>query len=108
MSLSLPEASSTPVDQLGRAVEILARVNRRLPSAVLRREELIALGGHLTQITLALMTLTDLLCASAYHYDRTQLPRARADATPSDGVPTAAGLLRDCRDGYVTAYAAAQ
>jgi hypothetical protein len=108
VSLSVPVASSEPVDQLGRTVDILHRVNRTLPTTVIDREELIALGGFLTQISGALLALTDLLNSSAHHFDRTQLRRAHPDTTLAERRPTAASLLRDCRDGYLAAYTSAQ
>jgi len=54
------------------------------------REELIALGGLLTQISGALLTLTDLLSAPAHHYDRVQMRRADTEATPTQRQPAAA------------------
>jgi hypothetical protein len=108
VSLSSPDASSEPVDQLSRTVEIIHRVTRSLPTTVIDREELIALGGFLTQISGALLTLTDLLGASAHHFDRTQLRCAHPDTTPAERRPTAASLLRDCRTGYLAAYTSAQ
>jgi hypothetical protein len=65
LSLSMPSISSDAITQLTRIVEIFHLVNRALTTTVLGREELIALGGLLTQISSALLTLTDLLSASA-------------------------------------------
>ncbi|MGH3814611.1 MAG: hypothetical protein ACRDUV_19550 [Pseudonocardiaceae bacterium] len=104
VSLSSPEASSGPVEQLDRAVEILHGVSRALPETVLSPEELIALGGLLTQISGALLTLTELLIAPVHHYDRTRVPDENTDIK----TPTAATLLRDCRNSYIDASAAAR
>lgn len=100
--------SSDPISQLSRAVETFHRVNRTLPSVPLSREELIALGGLLTQISGALMTLTDLLSAPAHRCDRPVLPRANSGATRVVRPPAAPRLLRNCRDGYLAAYAHAR
>jgi hypothetical protein len=108
VSLSSLDASSEPVDQISRAVEIFHRVNRTLPTTVVGREELIALGGFLTQVSGALLTLTDLLSASAHHFDRTPLRRVHAHTTSAQRRPTAASLLRDCRAGYLAACTSAQ
>lgn len=108
VSMSLPVTSSDPVDQLDRVVETFHQVNRTLPKAVLGREELIALGGLLTQINGALLTLTDLLSAPAHHYDRARLLRADTDTTSAQRQPAATSLLRDCRDGYFAAYTSAR
>ena len=96
------------MEQLDRVLETFHHVNRALPKTVLGREELIALGGLLTQISAALLTLTDLLGAPAHHYDRTRLLRADTDATPAERLPAATSLLRDCRDGFLTAYTSAR
>ncbi len=108
VSMSLPVTSSDPVDQLDRVVETFHQVNRVLPKAVLGREELIALGGLLTQINSALLTLTDLLSAPTHHYDRARLLRADTDTTSAQRPPAATSLLRDCRDGYLAAYTSAR
>ncbi len=108
VSMSLSVTSSDPVEQLDRVVETFHQVNRALPKTVLGREELIALGGLLTQISGALLTLTDLLGAPAHHYDRTRLRRADTDTTPATRLPAATSLLRDCRDGFLTAYTSAR
>lgn len=63
VSVSSPVNADDSVDQLDRIVEILHQVNRTLPKTVLGGEELIALGGLITQINGALLTLTDLLSA---------------------------------------------
>ena len=94
VSMSPAVASSDPVEQLDRLVEAFHQVNRALPQTVLGREELIAVGGLLIQITDALLTLTDLLGAPAHHYDRTRLLRAGADVTPAKRLPAATNLLR--------------
>ncbi len=108
VSMSLPVTSSDPVDQLDRVIETFHQINRALPKAVLSREELIALGGLLTQINGALLTLTDLLSVPAHHYDRARLRHADAYATPAQPPPAATSLLRDCRDGYLAAYTSAR
>ena len=108
VSVSLPTTTNDPVDQLDRVVEILHQVNRALPKTVLGREELIALGGLLTQVSSALLTLTDLLSGPTHHYDRAQLRRANTKTTPTKPQPAATSLLRDCRDGYLVAYTSAR
>lgn len=108
VSMSSPVASSDPVDQLDRVIEIFHQVNRALPKVALSREELIALGGLLTQISGALLALTDLLNAPTHHYDRARLLRAEADAILAQRPPAATSLLRDCRNGYLAAYTAAR
>jgi hypothetical protein len=108
VSMSSPLATNDPVDQLDRVVEILHQVNRALPKTVLDREELIALGGLLTQISGALLMFTDLLSAPAHHCDRAQLRRADTEVTPTQQQPAATSLLRDCRDGYLAAYTSAR
>jgi hypothetical protein len=107
VSMSSTVTSSDPVEQLDRVVETFHHVNRTLPKTVLGREELIALGGLLTQISGALLTLTDLLGAPAHHYDRTRMLRAGADS-PAKRLPAATSLLRDCRDGFLAAYTSAR
>src|SRR5918997_2736929 len=97
VSVSLPITTNDPVDQLDHVVEILHQVNQALPKTVLGREELIALGGLLTQISGALLTLTDLLGAPTHHYDRTRLLRADTDTPPDERLGAAPTLLRDCR-----------
>ncbi len=108
VSMSSPLATNDPVDQLDRVIEILHQVNRALPKTVLDREDLIALGGLLTQVSGALLTLTDLLSAPVHHYDRAQLRRVDTEATPTKPQPAATSLLRDCRDGYLVAYTSAR
>ncbi len=108
VSVSSSVSSSDPVDQLDRVVDAFHQVNRALPKKVLGHEELIALGGLLTQVSGALLTLTDLLSAPAHHYDRTRLLRADTDTTRAHRPPDATGLLRDCRDGYLAAYTSAR
>jgi hypothetical protein len=108
VSVSSPIATNDPADQLDRVVETLHQVNRALPKTVLGREELIALGGLLTQISGALLTFTDLLSAPAHHCDRAQLRRTDTETTPTPRQPAATSLLRDCRDGYLAAYTSAR
>ncbi len=108
VSVSSQVTSSDPVEQLDRIVETVHHVNRALPKTVLGREELIALGGLLIQISGALLTLTDLLGAPAHHYDRTRLRRADIDTPSARRLPAATSLLRDCRDGFLTAYTSAR
>ncbi|HEY2765884.1 MAG TPA: hypothetical protein VGJ13_18035 [Pseudonocardiaceae bacterium] len=100
VSLSSPATADEPVEQLDRAVEIIHRVTRALPDAVLDREELIAISGLLTQISGALLTFTDRLSAPVHHYDRARTTQPGADTTPH---PDATGMLRDCRSSYVAA-----
>ncbi|MGH3753421.1 MAG: hypothetical protein ACRDRP_12120 [Pseudonocardiaceae bacterium] len=107
VSVSMPVASSDPVEQLDRVVETVHHVNRALPRTVLGREELIALGGLLIQISGALLTLTDLLSVPTQHYDRTR-PRRADDPTPATRLPIATSLLRDCRDGVLATYTSAR
>ncbi|HEV7453170.1 MAG TPA: hypothetical protein VGO16_17675 [Pseudonocardiaceae bacterium] len=108
VSMSLPVTNNDPVGQLDRVVETFRQVNRALPKTVPSREELIALGGLLTQINGALLTLTDLLSTPARHYDRARLLRADPDTTRAQPPPAATSLLRDCRDGYLAAYTSAR
>ncbi|MGH3902025.1 MAG: hypothetical protein ACRDTA_27985 [Pseudonocardiaceae bacterium] len=108
VSVSLPAANSDPVEQLDRVVDAFHRVNRTLPKTVLSCEELIALGGLLTQVSAALLTFTDLLSAPAHHYDRTRLRRLDTDAIRMQRLRTAVSSLRDCRDGFLAAYTSAR
>ncbi|MGH3804491.1 MAG: hypothetical protein ACRDTD_31000 [Pseudonocardiaceae bacterium] len=108
VSVSVPVASSDPVEQLDRVVDTFHRVNRALTKTVLSREELIALGGLLTQVSGALLTLTDLLSGPAHHYDRTRLRRMGTDVPPAQRLRVAVSLLRDCREGFRTAYTSAR
>lgn len=105
VSLSSPEVSSEPVEQLDQAVELLHRVTREMSARPLGPEELIALGGLLTQISAALLTFTDMLIAPVRHYDR--IRTAGTEATTPQG-PTANTLLRDCRNSYHAAGLAAR
>jgi hypothetical protein len=108
VSLSLPAVNGDPVEQLDRAIEIMHRVTRGLPETVLGREELIALGGLLTQISDALLTFTELLIPPAHHYDRTRGSN-RSTAAPADPREQGAiSLLRDCRDSYLAASTSAR
>lgn len=104
LSLSQPPSRDEPVEQLDRAIDNLHRVNRALPETVLDREGLIALGGLLTQISGALLTLTELLLPPAHHHDRT---RAHGEYTDATRRPAAA-LLCDCRSSYLAAHASAR
>ncbi|MGH3902163.1 MAG: hypothetical protein ACRDTA_28720 [Pseudonocardiaceae bacterium] len=106
--MSSSVTNNDPVDQLDRVVDAFHQVNRALPKKVLGHEELIALGGLLTQVSGALLTLTDLLSAPAHHYDRTRLLRVETDTPRAHRPPGATGLLRDCRDGYLAAYTSAR
>ncbi len=108
VSRSCSVTPSDPVELLDRALETFHQVNRALPKRVLTREELIALGGLLTQVSGALLTLTDLLSAPAHHYDRTRALHADAGTTPTVRSPAATSLLRDCRDGFLAAYTSAR
>ena len=108
VSVSLPVTSSDPVEQLDQIVETFHQVNRALPKTVLGREELIAVGGLLIQISGALLTLTDLLSVSTHQHDRARLRRADTDTTPIQRLPVATSLLRDCRDGVLAAYNSAR
>ncbi|HEX2301501.1 MAG TPA: hypothetical protein VHH34_23870 [Pseudonocardiaceae bacterium] len=84
-----PVDKDDPIEQLDHVVDVLNKVNRVLPLTGLGRAELIAIAGLLTQISGALLTVTDLIGTSAQHCDRTR---------------AAAGSLRDCRDGYAAAH----
>lgn len=105
MSLSSPAAGGEPVEQLDRAVELINRVTRALPEAVLDREELIAISGLLTQISGALLTFTERLIAPVHHYDRTRSVDEKTDAARRS---SATPLLRDCRSSYVAATTSAR
>lgn len=104
MSLSVPTTSSEPVEQLDRAVEIIHQVSRTVSTTVVDREELIALGGLLTQISGALLTLADQLIAPAHHYDRTRALRHHSTAAHQPSTR----LLLDCRNNYLSASSAAR
>ena len=80
---------------------LIHAVSRTLPTAVLDRDELIALGGLLTQISGALLTLTERLTAPVHHYDRTR-------ATDPAGLGRAILLLRKCQNSYQAANASAR
>jgi hypothetical protein len=108
VSRSYAVTTSDPVELLDRVLETFHQVNRALPKRVLTREELVALGGLLTQVSGALLTLTDLLNAPAHHYDRTRVLHANTDTTPAARPPAATSLLRDCRDGFLMAYTSAR
>lgn len=92
-AVTSPVDNNDPVQQFDHVVDILNQVNRVLPLTAVGREELIALGGLLTQISGALLEVTDLLGAAAQHPDRTRV---------------ATRLLQDCRDSYVTAHTGAR
>jgi hypothetical protein len=109
VSVSSPTTPrSDPVEQLDRVVDTFHHVNRTLPKTVLGREELIALGGLLTQISGALLTLTDLLSVPAHHYDRTRPHQADDNTTAGKRLPAATSLLKDCRDSFLAAYTSAR
>jgi hypothetical protein len=72
VSLSSPEPTGEPVEQLDRAVEIIDQVTRALPDTFADREELVALAGVLTQLGRALHTLSDRLIDPVHHDDRTR------------------------------------
>lgn len=101
----LPVASSDPVEQLDCALDAIHHVNRALPKTVLGRDELVAIAGLLTQVSSALLTLTDLLSAPAHHCDHTRLRRGDTKAVRPR---TATSILRDCRNGYLVAHSAAR
>ncbi|MGH4026652.1 MAG: hypothetical protein ACRDRV_18935 [Pseudonocardiaceae bacterium] len=93
LSVSSPVDNNGPIEHLDHVVDILNKINRALPLNALGRAELTAIGGLLTQISSALVTVTDVLSAPVQDCDRTR---------------AATRLLRDCRDGYVTAHTSAQ
>lgn len=92
-----------PVEALDLVVETCHRLNRMLPAQVLDREELIALAGLLTQVSGALLRLTDLLVAPIASCDRAR--QLRPDA---DKAPVAASTLVGARAGYRVAYSSAR
>ena len=104
----MPAASSDPIDQLDRVVEILHQANRALPSMALGGKELTALGGLLTQISSALLALTDQLSVPAQRYDRAQLHRASIDSGGTPRPPAVASSLQNCRYGIRACYLAAR
>lgn len=109
VSLSLPVVDEGPVEHLDQAVEIIHRVTRALPETVLNREELIALGGLLTQISGALLTFTDLLIAPVHHYDRTRAVRQPTDTTTTaQRLQAATTSLLNCRNSYLAASTSAR
>lgn len=70
LSLSMPVTSSDPINQLTQVIEIFHLVDRALTTTVLGREEMINLGELITQISGALLTLTDdLRSAFTEYYD---------------------------------------
>lgn len=93
LSISSPVDNNDPIGQLDHVVDILNKVNRAMPLTGLGRAELIAIGGLLTQLSGALVTVADVLGAPMRDCDRTRV---------------AARLLRDCRDCYVAARTSAQ
>lgn len=103
VSLSARETSGEPVEQLDRAVELIHGITRGLPASVLTGDELVALGGLLTQISNALMTFTDLLIPPVHHYVRT-----RQALQPEVYSGEAVALLRDCRSNYLAAGTSAR
>ncbi len=108
VSLSMSAASADPIDQLDRVVETFHQVNRALSSTVLGRTELIALGGLLTQISSALLALTDQLAAPTQHFDRNLPHRTYIATTGSSRPAVAGGSLQECRNGIRAAYTAAR
>jgi hypothetical protein len=108
VSRSYAVTTSDPVELLDRVLETFHQVNRALPKRVLTPEELIALGGLLTQVSGAMLTFTDLLSAPTHHYDRTRVLHANADTIPAARPPGAISLLRDCRAGLLVAYTSAR
>lgn len=108
VSLSMPVTSNDPIGQLDRAVEILHQANRALPGTALGSKELTALGGLLTQISSALLALTDQLSAPAQRYDRAQLHCASVDPGRTPRPLAVAGSLQNCRDGIRATYLAAR
>lgn len=105
VSLSAPALTTEPVGHLDHATEMIHRTTRSLAAIVPDHDELIALAGLLTQISGALLTLTELLTTSTHQGDRTPTGEDSTDATRT---PTAADLLRDCRNSYLTAHATAR
>jgi hypothetical protein len=109
VSLSAPSAGVVPAgvepaEQLDRAVEVIHRANRALAAAVPERDELVALGGLLTQISGALGTITERLLTSVHRHDRGSAINNCPEGIRSQ---TAADLLRDCRNSYRAACASA-
>ncbi|MGH3985718.1 MAG: hypothetical protein ACRDTZ_00165 [Pseudonocardiaceae bacterium] len=101
VSVSSP-VTDDPVARLDEVVEACLRVNRVLPGRVLGREELIAVAGLLTQVSAALVRLTDLLGPAVAYQDRVRCLRV------AGGDPASGPALVDCRDGYVAAWRAAR
>jgi hypothetical protein len=101
VSLSSPEPTGEPVEQLDRAVEIIDQVTRALPDTFADREELVALAGVLTQLGRALHTLSDRLIDPVHHDDRTRSSCPGGVTTPYPCHATE--QLLNCRTGY--AYA---
>jgi hypothetical protein len=108
VSLSMPVTSSDPIGQLDRVVEILHQANRALPGTALGRKELTALGGILTQISSALLALTDQLSAPTQRYDRVHWHGASSDSGGVPRPPAVASSLQSCRDGIRATYLAAR
>jgi hypothetical protein len=108
VSLSISATSSDPITQLEWVVETFHQVNRALSAAALGHAELITLGRLLTQISGALLTLTDQLSVATQHYDRTRLHRAYTGAAGPSRCVTAGNSLQNCRDGIRATYLAAQ
>jgi hypothetical protein len=108
VSVASPVVSNDLVEQLDLIVETVHHVNLTLPRIVLGWDELLAVGGLLTQINGALLTFTDLLSAPVHHHDRRQLGQTDPDSTPVQRLPVATSLLRDCQDGFLAAYTSAR
>lgn len=104
VSLSWPsqELHGGPVEQLDRAIECIHQANRALPGTALSREELVALGGLLTQASRALLSLTELLIAPVHHSERTR-SHTGGPGAPAPNQQTATTFLRDCRSSYLDA-----
>lgn len=103
LSCPSPTARCEPVERIDRAVELIHQANRAVVGVAVDRDELIALAGLLTQISGALLTLTDQLIAPAHHFDRTRALRQDQTTRP----PTTHALL-ECRNSYLTASTAAR
>lgn len=108
VSLSMSPTGGDPIDQLDRVVETFHQVNRALSATALGRTELIALGGLLTQISSALLALTDQLAAPTQHFDRTVPHRGYIATSGASRPAVAGGSLQECRNGIRAAYAAAR
>lgn len=108
VSLSMPVTSSDPIGQLDRVVEMLHQANRALSGTALGSKELTALGGLLTQISSALLGLTDQLSAPTQRYDRAQMHGGSIDSGGTVRPPAVANSLQNCREGIRATYLAAR